>query len=285
MSFSDREISNEDGKPIGLYLIKWGPTEWRYTSADRDITRVENGEEVTYTAVAISDSGVIQGGDQDADMTIDIPANLPVVALFRSTPPAGSIFVTVRRQHAGEDDAPIYWKGTIGNVKRLTVAGAQILGRVLTASFKRAGLRLTWTRGCPHVLYDQDCKVNRAEYAVPAVITALTGNSFTIDLGPKASDPTWFAGGFIEWAATEEGAIDRRSIEREITTGNDLANERQRFVIFGTTDRLEVGTEITMYPGCPLTPDACDGKFDNLPNYGGFQYLAGESPFEGAPVF
>jgi uncharacterized phage protein (TIGR02218 family) len=290
MAFSDKEISNEDGKPIALYTLRWGETFWRYTSADADVTRMEilagpDPEEVLYISKAVSDNGMVQGGSQENDFTMQIPADLPIVPLFRSTPVSDSIFMTVRRIHPGEADAPIYWIGTVGNVRRLDLANAEVIGRTLTATFKRTGLRLAWTRGCPHMLYDGECKANKALFKSTTTIVAMTGNTIDVEFTGHEDDPSWFAGGFIEWVVNEDGTIDRRGIERESTSPTELADELQRLVIFGTTDRLEIGMEIDLYAGCDRSPVMCDEKFDNLPNYGGFQYLAGKTPFEGSPIF
>jgi uncharacterized phage protein (TIGR02218 family) len=286
MTFNQREISNEEGQPVGLYYLKWGNTEWAYTSADRDLTYGVDrlGNPLIYKAVAISDQGMVQGGDQGNDMTVDIPADLPIVALFRSTPPANSIFFTIRRWHPGEPDAPIYWKGTVGNVARPDIANAQIIGRSLLATFKRTGLRLVWSRGCPHFLYDQNCRVNREDYRVDAEIIGITGNTFRV--APTGQPMGWFDGGLFEWEANEDGTRDLRGIERQIAytppPGNPPAEE---FVIFGSSDRLQVGMVIAMYPGCDLTKDTCIDKFNNRANYGGVEFLPGVSPFDGNPVF
>ena len=48
--------------------------------------------------------------------------------------------------------------------------------------------------------------------------------------------------------------------------------------------RLEIGSEITLYPSCDRTTTGCN-LFDNLPNYGGFPHLPGKSPFDGSQVF
>ena len=69
--------------------------------------------------------------------------------------------------------------------------------------------------------------------------------------------------------------MNRRGIESQ--NGNN-------FQVLGSTDGLEVGTAVTLYPGCPRNTTACK-LFNNLPNYGGFPHLPGKSPFDGSPVF
>lgn len=271
MTFNTAEISTQDGQPIALYLLEWGETEWAYTSADRDITYGVNrkGEPRVYLAKAVSDNGMVQGGSAQNDFTMDIPSDLPICALFRGTPPSETIWLTVRRKHASEPDAPIYWTGTVTNVKGRDPASGQIIGKPLTASFKRTGLRLCWTRECPHFLYDDGCKVNKEAFRVDATITAKTGVTITVNADGGKPDG-WFTGGIVEWEANEDGTIERRMIEKHV--GNVMT-------IFGLADRMDVGLAVALYPGCDRSPTTCRDKFNNLPNYGGFDFMPGETPF------
>lgn len=276
MAFNDKEISNDDGQPIGLYLFEWGLTRWAYTSSDRPITRVENlnGEdvEIEYLPLAISDSGIVQGGSSLNDFMVTIPPNIPIVVRFRTTPPSEPIWLTVRRKHSAEDDAPIYWIGTVSNIKGQDIANKQVIGRPLSGSFKRTGLRLCWTTGCPHFLYDPGCKVDPADYEVEAEITALTATTMTVEYtDPEAEfDADWFRGGIVSWEASEDGTIERRMIESQAGVV---------MTIFGTTDWMEVGMTVKMYPGDNRTAEMCFSKFNNIANYGGFDFLPTESPF------
>lgn len=273
MSNESREISNQDGQAIALYEISFGATQWLYTSADEDVT--VGGD--TYTAIPISDDGMSQGGSSNNDITVTCDASIPLVDLFHSTPPSTEIWLTVRRMHEGEAGTPlIFWIGTVSNVKRKEDnASAEIIGQSLLASFSRAGLRLAWTRGCPHMIYDSECKVNKSDFAHATTITALTGNTISIasDGGHAAG---YFDGGFFEWEATAEGTIDRRGISGSV--------DSDTLTIFGTTYRLEVGMAITLYPGCNLTTDHCKNKFNNLANYGGCKQMTGKNPFDGTAL-
>lgn len=265
MTFNSAEISTQDGRPISLYLLEWGETEWCYTSADRDI---EYGGR-NYLAAAVSDDGMVQGGSSQNDFTLNAPANIPIVDLFRGTPPSETIWLTVRRMHYGEADAPIYWNGTVNNVKRTDDASAQIIGKPLTASFKRTGLRLCWTRECPHFLYDAGCKVDPETYRVNAIITGKTGNTITVNTISSKPD-AYFNGGFVSWEVNDDGTIERRMIEAQAGT---------LLTIFGVTDRMEIGDTVKLYPGCDRSPQTCKDKFNNLANSGDFHFMPGESPF------
>lgn len=267
MSFNDSEISTQDGIRIALYTLRWGNTYWRYTSADRAINRVEEAVNVVYEPRAIKDNGMVQGTSSQNDFTVEGPGDLPIVDLFRGTPPAESIMLTVRRMHLGEDDAPIFWKGLVLNVKRPSPAKCQIIGKPLIATLKRTGLRLCWTRECPHFLYDPGCKVDPNDYVLEAEVTSVTGTTFTVDADLETN---YFRGGYAEWDVDINGTMDRRMIETH--TPSVVS-------VFGLTDRIEVGMMVRLFPGCNRTPEVCNGKFDNIDNYGGFDKMPGKSPF------
>lgn len=271
MTFNNAEISTQDGRPIALYLLEWGNTEWCYTSADRDIEYgVDvNGDPRIYTAVAVSDRGMVQGGSSQNDFAMDIPANLPIVALYKGTPPSESIWLTVRRMHIGETDAPIYWIGNVSNVKRTGYVDAQVIGRPLTSSFKRTGLRLCWTRECPHFLYDAGCKLDPEDFRVDVEVASKVGNTLTVT-GIVITDEGYYTGGFVSWVATDEGTVERRMVEKQV--GGSLT-------LFGLADGIEVGDELALYPGCNRTPETCKNKFDNIDNYGGYDFMPGKTPF------
>lgn len=292
MAFNDIEVSTQAGRPAALYRMDWGATSWFYTSADREIKRQElvNGEmvEVTYEPKAMNDNGMVQGRSTENDFQVDGPSDLPIVRLFRGSPPSETIWLTVRRKHVGDDDAPIHWKGTVWNLKRPTDAKVSILGRPLSASLRQTGLRLCWTRECPHFLYDSECKVDPADFRVHGTVVEISGTAITIDID-AAQDPGYFRGGFVEWAASDDGTLERRFVEDDamVSFQSDPANPATeilalRLRVFGLVDFVAVGDDAWVYPGCSRTSAVCESKFNNLANYGGFEDMPGESPFVSA---
>lgn len=278
MAFNTLEISNQAGHPIALYEFRYGNTYWRYCTADEDQTigLDENDEPAVWLAQAILDEGVTQGGSDQNDLTIRTQANNPVAALFRNTQVSGKVWLSVRRWHIGdaETETPLLWSGTIVNANPTDRATVQMSGRALGGSYDRQGLRLAWSRMCPHVLYSEfGCRVDKSLHAYPHVIDTLDGLSFTVETYVAPAEGS-FTGGFLE-TTRADGSFQRYAIEFQ--SGND-------FRLFGSTIGLEVGSAITVYPGCPRNTTGCIA-FDNLPNYGGFPHLPGKSPFDGSPVF
>lgn len=269
------EISSAGGRPIALYTFWYGNTYWRYCTADED--KVIGGN--TYLAFAIRDEGVTQGGSDQNDLRIETQKNHPVASLFRNTRPSGKVWLEVRRWHIGDPDSetPLQWVGTVVSVREVSKASVEMACRSLGGTYDRQGLRLAWGRMCPHVLYGVGCNTNnsnpKSAHAYPYEIATLTGTNFTVVDFEEAEEGS-FSGGFFEWER-EDGSTERRGVERQ--NGND-------FAVLGTTEGLEIGTEVTLYPGCGRDTASCK-RFDNLPNYGGFPHLPGKSPFDGSPVF
>lgn len=274
MTFQTYETSTQDGEVTSLYEIVWGGTIWRYTSADRQIT--VGG--VNYAPLPCSDNGMKQGGNTNEDIEITMPSDIPLADLYQSTPPSNTIRVTVRRRHSTDPDgqAFVYWKGYLSNVKRGEGnAAITLVCNTLLSSFTRQGLRLAWTRGCPHILYDQECRVNPADFVHATTIVALDGNSITL-AGSGGRPQGWFTGGYIEWEVGGPATLDRRGIA---SSPSDV-----RLGLLGTTYRLSVGLPIRVYPGCDLTMSTCRNKFNNRANYGGCKQMSGQSPFDGSPI-
>lgn len=273
MAFSLREISNFLGRRVCLYEFAWGNTYYRYTSADRTISW--NG--VDWLPLAISDNGFSQGANEQ-DFVVTLPRSTPIVDLFRSTPPSTKIILTCRRFHKDDPDeeAIVYWTGTVGNVRSPDAVTSEVLGLAISRTIRRTGLRAAWEVNCIHALYGPGCKADKSLFKTDTTITALTGTTVTVaSLGAFPGER--FAGGFIEWAATAEGTLDRRGIET-FNGGTTLG-------LLSTTDRLIVGQAVTIYCGCDLTAATCRDFFNNLPNHGGFEFMPKKSPFDGNPVF
>ncbi len=271
MAFNDLEISNRSGRPVNLYEFRLGNTRWLYAAADQDITLGAD----TYLGLAVSDGGVTQGGSDQNDLQITVPANLPIAQLFRNSRPSGKVWLTKKKWHYG--DAPteraVRWVGSVTNSLLTDEATAVLQCRSIGGTYDRNGLRLVWGRTCPHPLYGVGCYADKSLHAYPRVIATLNIERFSCEAHSEAAEGT-FSGGLIEWDMGD-GSMQRRGIEMQ--DGND-------FRVFGSTDGLVIGQEVTLYPGCARTTDNCK-LFDNLPNYGGFPHMPGKSPFGGAQVF
>lgn len=281
MAFDTYENSNFDGVPVRLYEFSYGNDVWRYNSSDRDLT--VGG--VNYASSAISDDGFQQSGDATAEtLTINCQADLEIVRRYRGTPPSATVIVRVRQLHfddvgyIGGDIAsvPIMWQGELTGVREQDDASAQITANMLTISFKRGGLRLSWQRQCPHFVYDSNCRLNKASFAM-TVTGTIVATKITVSTSLSGHPGNYFDGGFVEWTDPVTGTVETRGIEIQ---------EGQVLNLLGTIDNIEgTSASFKIYPGCRRTIDYCDSVFNNRANYGGIPHLPGRSPFDGNPIY
>lgn len=273
MSYLDRENSLTDARPVRLYQFsRQGVWTAAFTSADRDITY----QGVHYVASAITDDGIRLTGETSADtMRITAPANAAPAQLYRGAPPSDDVWVTLRDYHYGDpdalDSAAVVWVGTVSNVRWTGVDRCEIACDSLGASMRVGGLRLTYERSCPHTVYDTACRVLRSLYRCTATVIDKNGAQLTY----SGTSGGQFAGGFVEWVMAG-GLIERRGI---------TAESGALLTLLGGTDGIEVGQEISLFPGCDQSIATCQARFSNAENYGGFRHMPGKSPFSGEPVF
>jgi uncharacterized phage protein (TIGR02218 family) len=275
MSFNDFSLSSFLGRPVCLYKFAWGGKVWYYTSADRNI-EYPAASGVIWTAIPVSDNGFTQGAQQEP-FVVTLPRSLEFVQLFKGTPPSTSIaMISYRFQKDDPDnEAAIYWIGTIGSIKGIDAVKAEVTGLSISQTIRRTGNRVGWEVNCPHALFDAGCRLDKADWGTDTEITAISGVNITVAAVTLAA--AQYAGGFIEWDATGFGSIDRRPID-SLVGGTTYA-------LLGRADRLTVGQAVTIYPGCDLSAETCDSVFNNLANHGGFKFMAKKSPFDGNPIY
>lgn len=271
MSYNIIETSNDNGRPVFLYEFRLLDKYWRYTSADAKVSMLGS----IWEPMGMSDDGIKQTGEAKTDaLNLTMPNTCPVVGLFIGTPPGSPVTLIMRRFHLGDTDAAVCYVGEVTTINEGSPTVSTVTCATLSATMDRNGLRLAWSRGCPHALYDSQCRVNKEQFRVDATIKTVGAGTVVSDAF-KARPDGYFAGGFIEWIDPKYG-VERRGIELHV--GDTIT-------IFGTVDGLAGGYILKTYPGCPRTTEACDTIFNNLDNYGGCPTMPDRSPFDGNPIF
>jgi uncharacterized phage protein (TIGR02218 family) len=283
-SYDLAEVGTYTGQDVRLYEFTRQGFTWYYNGGDRDITY--NSQ--VYVSTAISDGGIKQKGDSISDdFVITLPSSLPIPVMFNGTPPSDLIKVVMRMLQYGDTVAPIMWLGYISGVKSKDEVASEITSNTQAASLQRKGLRMCYERMCPHALYDDQCGVATAAWALPAIVSEITGNSFTytfVTPGANASvvaNPGCFTNGFFAWPINVSYS-EQRAI---LLDNGGTPGISGTLLTLNQTDGLTEGMTITLYPGCDRTPNTCLDFFDNIANYGGYPFMPGRSPFDGNPVF
>jgi uncharacterized phage protein (TIGR02218 family) len=282
VAFADYESSLEAGRPLFLYEFARQGKAWYYCNAELDIFY----DNKTYLALPITQSDSTQSGKVNNNvMEITIPATAAMCQYLDLITPMSQIGVIVKKSHFDvveqfdPSDVQSYWTGTLAGIKRSSAYKRTFVCNSLIETVSRNGLRLTWGRNCPHMLYGRGCNVNgsvdKEDYDL-ALASPTIVDGVTLEAAELAGEPDgWFNGGFVVWQ-TESGVYELRTIETHV--GDTLT-------MFGSTTGMSGGLSFKAYPGCDRLPDTCNTKFGNMPNYGGVKHLQGRSPFDGNPVF
>jgi len=269
MTYRDIEESVRDGEPLELYKFLVGTTSFLYTASVESV--LFNGQ--VYEPIAISRTEIDQNDEIDrAGLSIIVPRGTPVTERFRVFSPPAVMMVTIFSLHPTTDVYATIWSGRVLSCdwrgSKVSLACESTF-----SSQKRLGLRRNYQATCPHPLYGSACKVLKSNFKVPATITAVSGSTVTVStLGGYAG--SHFSGGFLT-LLDPTYSLDTRFI----TTGGATMTLSHPF------ESVEVGDLVDMYPGCAHTTDACDTKFSNILNYGGFPYVPEKSPFGSTTVF
>lgn len=273
MTYDSRERSADQARPVEFYTFSQDLRRWRYTSADRDITIGS----LLFAAAAITRPEFEDSAERArAALVLTVPRNLPIADLYRVSPPTEPIGFALQQYHAGDEDLATLWTGRIMGVE---FAGLQAQMRLEPSGIavQRVGLRRLYQTQCPHVLYGQGegrCNVNKAAFAVAGTIGSITGSTISVAAADVLADG-WFSGGFVEYTGVG-GSLERRFIESHAGAALSL---------LGIPHGAGAGDAVTIYPGCDHLPATCHTKFNNKPNFGGFEFLPQKNPFGGQPVF
>ncbi len=284
------EASAFSGKPIHLYefLRTSDGTEfyWRYNSSDRDLSY--NGN--LWKGIPISDDGVkLSGEASSTELVVTMPITDTFCNQFRlnGTTPSDTVWLRIRRVHGGDIegldggqetivvDALVTWIGTVNGINQTDELTAKVRCSMLSASFKRGGLRYGYQKNCPHVLYGKNtCRVDKETFRFTGDVVAISGSTITVN-GFDGLPDGWFNGGFLEYTIPS-GMLERRMI---------LSHSGENITIMGLTSELAISDIVSGFPGCDRTVTTCVAKFNNLANMGGFPHSPGRNPFDGKPVF
>ena len=276
-SFIESEYSRELGSPVELYDIMVGSNRWHYTNS----VEVEELGGTQYTPLAIKRGETEDTGDATkANIEITVPANTIISETFKAAIPSEPISLTIRQFHRNAppniDPAlrlAVVWKGKIVGV---SWRGDEMVmtSESIFASLLRTGVTRKYSRQCTHTLYGGACQLQRQDWVVHAIPSAVNGVVLTIAHG---KDVGWFAGGYAVYRNAQTGATERRVIK---------ANDASTVTLLAHPIGMVAGeTEIALYAGCDHTVGACMNKFDNVINYGGQPFIPIMNPFGGSPIY
>jgi len=260
MSFISMEESQQSGAPVELYDFCINLTHWHYTSADHDITY--SGQDYLARPVA---RAAIEMSDEvaRAGLTISVSRDDAFVGSYLLGVGGRLASVTILRGHEADGEFVTIWKGRVGAIV-FKNSLAEIQCESIFTSLKRQGLRAKYQHLCRFALYGEGCNVSEGDYLFTGSISVVSGLTLTVPGLDGQADGYYFAG------LLKYGDFVWRMIEGH--AGNVITVDR-------SLPGAAYGDTVLVYPGCDHTSDACRDKFNNLLNFGGFEFIPLVNPF------
>lgn len=194
MTFATIEVSAQDGQPRELYRFTRGSEIVYYTSSDTAITYLSQSYE---PEDGLERTGVSQSEDfETVGVTLKVRRENTFFSKYLQYAPDVATSVAIFREHDGDGDFQTYFLGTVAGV---TANGSEIEIELDNnfSTMKRQGIQLTHQRQCPYVLYGTPCGVNKDDFAVPCVVSAASGTTFTYIRVTDSTNPyldTYYSG-------------------------------------------------------------------------------------------
>lgn len=163
------------------------------------------------------------------------------------------------------------WSTQVGAVLLFTGTVAEIevaLGEIkftvksLAEIFNQSFPRNLYQAECPFLLYDSNCGLNAADFAVAGTVGAGSDADTILDASLTQADD-YFQFGYIQFTSGDIIGL-RRTIDSSESGRLDLT--------LPFNQAPDVGDTFNVYPGCDRLKATCETKFSNT-NFGGQPYI------------
>lgn len=262
--YSDNLAAIQQSPIPVFYLLDTKGTIERYTSYSQSLTFLGQ----TWSAASITHGGVKQDLNFGVtSLTVTSPIT-PALAKYVSNQPIEPVDLTIYRSHIDYlSQYEIFFKGKIKYV--------QLKGRLASAQCEAKNKHLStkiptiiYQSYCNNDIYDERCGVDEFSYRRIAEISSISGSRiyYSFTDGGGAVSENYFKAGKVIFGDDV----------RLITFHSSASTYLDLHIPFDS--RLEVGSEIYIYPGCDGSPDTCIDRYNNLTNFLGMPYIPSSNP-------
>lgn len=244
---------------------------WTFTDGNETVNY--GGEDYVPTSISRSE---VEVKNEIAKANLEVQLSLNNVAAVRWLQDNGEKIVTLtifERDKGGAFN--VVWKGRLASVAP-GMSSVTLKMESIFTSLRRPGLRARYQRGCRHPLYGRGCNLDAEDFAVlGAAVTASANKSLTIAVADTYDDG-YFVGGMLR---TADGMLSY--ITNHV--GSTITVQR---LSYSLVEAIGGGFpfNVTLYPGCAHTRQVCNAKFNNLLNYGGFDFIPVKNPMGGSSI-
>lgn len=261
MTYNADESSVYNGRPIELYAFVGTFVSYYYTSHNEDV--IYGGNRYVAKAMKRSRIKVTIPQAGSSDLTIEMPADDPLIKsyAFNIAPP--DLYLTLTRYH-DPAEAIVYWRGNITNVRVSGDTGSMVapneIGRAMAGDIPS----IVYQTPCNNVLGDTHCGIDLE--ALKHVTFMLSYDAFNVTVQSDNGRPDgYYVNGYLVTP------FEKRGIKGHVGNVMTLA--------FPLT-RRRYSMPVTLYPGCDLAyAGDCLSKFNNQLNFGGFPFIPNINPF------
>lgn len=253
--YDDANNSVDDGSPIELYSFVNETYQFFYTNNHSAITFAGN----VFSPLHISRDPLAKSIDivSAEQRKILVPLDCPLAAKYGLPYAPPDFRVRIWRKHR---DVAEYRKVFFGDSIAYNVTAEETFEITCVDRIQMIVNRLMaaakYGRKCNHHLFDNRCKVARADYTWTTEVVAISGASAQ----------------FIE-VANDHNPNGRLELGDVIINGElrlILRNEDNVLKVRYPFTEINVGDEVTIVIGCRHNKFDCIDKFDNFVNFGGF---------------
>lgn len=244
-------------------------TPWLFTSGNEPVTYATED----YLPTPIN-RGEIAIRNEMARSNLELSLPLTNAAALRWLSRGGEAIVTLTIfERDKQGNVTVAWKGRLAAAIPTENAIRLKLESIFT-SLRRTGLRARYQRSCRHALYGRGCNLDAEDFAVAATCTAVSGLLVTIT--EAALQPSgYYTGGMLR---APNGALTyvKRHVGQVLTLQRRFASLEEEIA--------NLPLAVTIYPGCAHNRSDCEAKFNNLLNYGGFDFIPQKNPMGGSSI-
>lgn len=261
MTYNADEASVYNGKPIELYAFVGTFRSYYYTSHNEDV--VYDGQLYTARPMKRSRIKVTTPQSGSSDLTIDLPADDPIILAYAFGVAPPDLYLTLTRYH-DPADVVVYWQGNVTNMRVAGETGSLTCPNEITRAVSGEIPSVLYQTPCNNVLGDARCGVDIEALKHITYMTTYDGFSITVQSDNGRPDG-YYTNGFVVTP------FEKRAIVAHV--GNVLT------LAFPLTKR-NYKLAVTLYPGCDNGYNSdCLTKFANQVNFGGHPFIPNVNPF------
>lgn len=247
---------------------------WTFTSGNEIVTYNAGDGNEDYVPASISRTEA-EVKNEIAKANIEVQLSLNNEVAVRWLADNGEKIVTLTIfERAKNGTVSVVWKGRLASILPGMNAVTLKMESIFT-SLRRAGLRARYQRSCRHPLYGRGCNLDPEDFAIAGVVSASASKTLTIVAADAYADG-YFVGGMLR-------APDNTLSYIIGHVGSAITIQRLSYSLL---QEIEDGFpfNVTLYPGCPHDRTSCNNKFNNLLNYGGFDFIPTKNPMGGSSI-